>query len=382
MESAKPTPRPAALDADDDSKGQASERVVVEAAAALRGPAASAPFGLLTDSVLEVKWLAQERTEAARRAKVPRPPPPGMQLPESRVDVAQSNPYAAYAAFLRIAAPTAALGADVDDDAPTAGVGEQVQVDENASMVEIARARSRAAASATPYSAGVLARRMLRYHLGRRNRDEFLSFFVGEFDNYDQVCVERKEGMEPGASGGHEHIHCSLSRTGDDGIVAKYYFNGNPSVVFRSRLYRVAVCECSDRGLLEMSIYRPTGKEDEVEALPGCEVFWERYEPGADDEDKGAQALGIERGATRFVGYMTGGGCNLYSREINTRICVMDDLLLTAQDLWVADRAFDGDGNFVYGNRRGIPYKMKRVDPDGPLAWTLSDTPPPDGYVP
>jgi len=68
--------------------------------------------------------------------------------------------------------------------------------------------------------------------------------------------------------------------------------------------------------------------------------------PQTDEVDSGAIIFGIDTGM-RFVGYVKGGGCNLYSNEINERICFMDDLLLTRDDLWVENRAFDTEGKFV-----------------------------------
>lgn len=339
-------------------KALTSEQVLAAAATSLNGRI-PAPFGLLTDSVLELKWRKQEEASQPVEPTEKRPPRPASYCDPVASDVAQSDPYAAFAAFLRIAAPTAAIGDPRQDN--TTG-------------------------NSTPYAAGVLARRMLRYFLARRNLEQFLQFFTGEWDNYEQIAAERANSFLPGIGGGHEHIHCSVQRIREDVVLARYYFNGNPNSIFRSRLYRVRECEQSDRGLIEMSIYRVYGDQSiidpdhpDVAPLHGCEVYWERYEPR--DIDKGAEALGIESG-TRFVGYMQGGGCNLYSTEIEASICVMDDLLLTPRQLWVADRAFDSQGNFVYGNRRGIPYKLNRVDPDGPLAWTLSDEEPPEGYIP
>ena len=83
-------------------------------------------------------------------------------------------------------------------------------------------------------------------------------------------------------------------------------------------------------------------------------------------------------------------------------IRVVDELSLWEDDFWINDRGFDPDtGDFVYGNQRGVPYKMRRVsslihpsafeegDEDGgksesplnlqrridneALAWTLGD---------
>lgn len=259
--------------------------------------------------------------------------------------------------------------------------------------------------NSTPYSPQSLARRMYRYMQAQRNRGEFLEYFRGEFDNYEQVSEQRKLGIQPREGGGHEHIHCSLVQLSDDMLFARYYFNGDPSVVFRSRLYKVYASDETEHGVVEMRIFRfyeeterllkasnydisaiSWDDDDIYDWLEGCEVYWERYKVDEGEDDAGSRDLGISSG-TRFVGYMKGGGCELYSREIDGRIRVMDDLLLTADDLWVADRGFDESGHFVYGNRRGRPYKMKRVNKQSgssdPAYWTLSSNiPAPEGYEP
>lgn len=59
-------------------------------------------------------------------------------------------------------------------------------------------------------------------------------------------------------------------------------------------------------------------------------------------------------------------------------ILIKDDLRVWADRLWVNDRGFDREGKFVYGNQRGVPYKLRRVTSmaDGgstasSLEWTL-----------
>jgi CpeT/CpcT family (DUF1001) len=389
--------------------------------------------GLLTDSVLEVKWKAEQQK--------------GLQgdlcscaTGEARTNhiVPIADP-ARFSDFTRVAAPTARLGhpsstpshspfasvPDPDSGAATGrgleethlhmaalectsdnnGSGDQdVHVDGDG-IVNCARDRPRPIVDTTsfekimPYSPISLAQRMVRYARAKKHCAEFLAFFQGEFDNYEQIAEQRAKGIFPVDGGGHEHIHCSLTVLNEDMLFARYYFNGDPSVVFRSRLYRIYVSDTSESDVIEMRIFRfyeETERKlkasnydisavewddgDVYDWLQGCEVFWERYEPPMGTEDAGCRQLGIADGP-RFVGYMKGGGCELYSREIDGRIRVMDDLLLTSRDLWVADRGFDESGQFVYGNRRGIPYQMKRVDLNGPAAWTLSTGPAPDGYV-
>lgn len=345
---------------------------------------------MLTDSVLELTWKREQNTRSAQPAPQPTRSLPHLQRPcgpcqedAGADELCASDPYKAFAQFTRLAAPTAALGSDEALLPPSLS----------------SRAREELTRRDVPYSAASIAHRLMRYTYGRSNLAEFTSLFVGEWDNYHQIRQERDGGMLPGDGGGHEHIHCSITQIGPELLFARYYFNGNPSIVFRSRLYRVHVPDNSDRGIVEMNIYRfyeETERElkrqnyninaiewdddDVYDWLAGCEVYWERYAP--EDDDDAGRMLGIERGP-RFVGYMKGGGCELYSREIGGRIRVMDDLLLTSGQLWVADRGFDESQNFVYGNRRGVPYKMTRIREDGPLAWTLSATaPPPEGYMP
>ncbi|CAM9292442.1 unnamed protein product [Laminaria digitata] len=302
---------------------------------------------------------------------------------------------------------------------------------------------------------------------------DLLECFQGEFDNYDQVVEDRKAGMPPGPGGGHEHIHCSLKvldadqvppqvangggiggqgRGGDRPLVvvaAKYYFNGDASVVFRYRLYSFHAIPGA-RGGATMKLWRlfpaiegrlraqgydlasfdwggidatlpppqqqqQLGQEKEgvqptdgaartecdeheggvVERIVGCEVYWSRGDSGTstggDSESDGGvvgeldggSAAAAASGATTGMGVGTGvpflglmgeddSGTWIKSQNVDgLEILVKDDLKVWPNHLWVNDRGFDREGNFVYGNQRGVPYKMRRVVAGGPLEWTL-----------
>lgn len=374
-------------------------------------------YGLLTDSILEVKWKKEKEKEkhAAKQSKFSSPDSisskqslPSVTIPD---DICASDPYKAFAHFTRIAAPTAAIGHEdeEDDNHPNPFTSElsvlpTEKTENNGTNHQHERKNlspQRQITKTSPYSAAAIAHRLMRYSYAQQNLADFLQFFCGEFDNYEQIAMERAADMMPREGGGHEHIHCSLTQVSNDMLFARYYFNGDPSFVFRSRLYKVNVSDASDRGIIEMKIYRfyeeteqllksnnydldavSWNDDDVYDWLEGCEVYWEAYRPPDEVSDDACRQLEIQSG-TRFVGYMKGGGCELYSNEIQGRIRVMDDLLLTRDDLWVADRGFDDDNNFVYGNRRGIPYKMKRVHQGDMNAWTLSaNAPAPEGYVP
>lgn len=93
--------------------------------------------------------------------------------------------------------------------------------------------------------------------------DSLLGLFDGEFDNLGQFETERKAGLTPRFGGGHEHIHCSLRDVKLPGApgrhkLAVYYFDGDPTAVFRARLYRLdALAHDEQFGpCVRMQIYR------------------------------------------------------------------------------------------------------------------------------
>jgi len=68
-----------------------------------------------------------------------------------------------------------------------------------------------------------------------------MEWFEGEFDNFQQVWVER----ETKAEHPHEHIHSVFARVavpalGDDVFYVKQYGGGDPTKVYRQRLYSFA----------------------------------------------------------------------------------------------------------------------------------------------
>ena len=137
--------------------------------------------------------------------------------------------------------------------------------------------------------------------------------------------------------------------------------------------------------------------------LHGCDVEW-RPDP---DPDRHAYAYGSAQASSSRVlqpdeahhAVMVNGEATIPSlMNPGSMIRVVDELSLWEDDFWINDRGFDPDtGDFVYGNQRGVPYKMRRVssliqcrneDGDGEsgpqphlqrridneaLAWTLGD---------
>mmetsp|Transcript_18337 Transcript_18337/g.73495 ORF Transcript_18337/g.73495 Transcript_18337/m.73495 type:complete len:347 (-) Transcript_18337:2605-3645(-) len=233
------------------------------------------------------------------------------------------------------------------------------------------------------YSMHSTVRRIAHYLKAKESMNTFVNLFEGEFDNYEQVVEERQKGIKPREGGGHEHIHCQLKLISDptlnDNIIfAKYYFDGNPRAVFRSRIYKVWPVLNEESRELNMRIFRlyeeleqelrsknydPTqvewGDESELVELYGCNVYW-------NDE-------GEDGNSSVFTGYMKEECCQVFSPVVGDFLHIYDDLLLNDTHLSVNDRGFNSEGDFVYGNRIGLPYVMRRLTgEDDPLWWTVT----------
>ena len=101
--------------------------------------------------------------------------------------------------------------------------------------------------------------------------------------------------------------------------------------------------------------------------LHGCDVEW-RPDP---DPERHAYAYGkAQASSSRKLqpdeahhAVMVNGEATIPSlMNPGSMIRVVDELSLWKDDFWINDRGFDPDtGDFVYGNQRGVPYKMRRV---------------------
>jgi len=121
--------------------------------------------------------------------------------------------------------------------------------------------------------------------------------------------------------------------------------------------------------------------------LSGCDVEW-TPDP---DPDRHAYAYGTSSRLhpdDAHHAVMVNGEATIPSMmNPGSLIRVVDELSLWSDDFWINDRGFDPDtGNFIYGNQKGVPYKMKRVASlvgvgtkqerridNEELAWTLGD---------
>lgn len=186
-----------------------------------------------------------------------------------------------------------------------------------------------------------------------------MEWFAGEFDNHLQH-VEEIEAEDPPEQP-HEWIHSifqpvELPVFGDHVFYVEQYTDGDPTKIYRNRIYSFSINE--EMEAIQLTIYSfrdheavigahedPSKLEgltmEDVRTLPGCEVFWKKQ-------------------ADNFIGWMPDGACRVPSRRTGKIIVIDDDLVLTKNEIWIGDRAEDSDGNYVFGNKLGIPHKLMR----------------------
>ncbi|MGJ3232577.1 MAG: chromophore lyase CpcT/CpeT [Oceanicaulis sp.] len=191
---------------------------------------------------------------------------------------------------------------------------------------------------------------------------EFLSWFEGRFDNDHQVFFAEALGVPEDAR--HERIH-SIFRPVDPPQIGAHVFyveqysNADPADLYRQRLYvfepvyetgeiRLDILAPRDPGALAGAHLDPSRLEgltrEDFVAYPQCAVYWRRQE-------------------NQFVGETRRGECRIESTRSGRTLVIEDDLVLTPDAIWILDRAETEEGEYVYGNRAGVPHKLRRARP-------------------
>jgi len=196
---------------------------------------------------------------------------------------------------------------------------------------------------------------------------KFHQWFAAEFDNHEQHWQDNLDLKENPQLQVHEHIHhvfAPLATPVLDGTTyfVKQYMDGDPGKVYRQRLYQFVRNE--QKSALQLNIFRFNDEAkyadahlnpmvfenlslDEVTSYPGCEVYWAYTQ-----DDKGDEY---------FDGTMGNNTCSILSKRSGKRIFFNDTLKLTDNEIWIADKAEDEDGNHVFGNKQGIPHINRKV---------------------
>ncbi len=189
-----------------------------------------------------------------------------------------------------------------------------------------------------------------------RDFKTFLEWFPGVYDNQEQVYFQESLGVPEDLR--HERIHhtfapVDLPAFGEHVFYVQQYLDDEPSKIYRQRIYSFTADY--DEAAIRLKIYTPNNVEalvdahldpskldgltpDDARHMPGCDVFWRKR-------------------AAEFDGQMKEGACNFMSQRSGKRIIIDDDLILSRDQLWISDRAEDEDGNYVFGNKAGVPHK-------------------------
>lgn len=222
--------------------------------------------------------------------------------------------------------------------------------------------------------------------------DEILARFQGDFDNYRQVVEDRSEGLLPRELGGHEHIHCTLVPVATTARLAAFYFDGDPTAIFRFRYYQLVPNEAENtvdtvlytldtalEGLLRQCpdpmqwkrIFVEENGKDRVTLLPKCDVRWSwNLDPVqhayavAHHEHKAQQNSSSDNHDDKGIHAVMVHGEALVESQVmpGMQILIRDQLSLWNDELWIHDRGFEPTTmKFIYGNQRGVPYRLERV---------------------
>lgn len=215
-----------------------------------------------------------------------------------------------------------------------------------------------------------------------REFDTLLGWFAGEFDNAEQVAFAVERGYLKDAVPDRLHstfAPVNLPAVGPHVFYVEQYSDNDPAKVYRQRIYSFSIDKAARA--IRLDIFTPKdagrvrgGQDDaaklagltpaDLEATPGCEVYWRR---------SGGQ----------FVGYMRPGACRIDSKRSGKTIIVTDDLLLGPDLIVISDQAHDLQGGWVFGNKAGIPSELRRsrrwtcwmaaprtaAKPDGGESW-------------
>ena len=186
----------------------------------------------------------------------------------------------------------------------------------------------------------------------------FLAWFPGEYDNNEQVWQQRQDGIAEADL--HERIHhrfvpVDLPTLGEHVFFVLQTADDDLEQVYRQRIYHFEQDAAEEA--IRLTIYRMENEAKYADAwrepalladldpatlttTPGCEVYW-RFN------------------GEYFDGTMQDGACHYFSQRSGREIFITDTLRLTDSEIWIGDKAFDAEGNKVFG--RDVPHKNRRV---------------------
>jgi CpeT/CpcT family (DUF1001) len=194
---------------------------------------------------------------------------------------------------------------------------------------------------------------------------EMLSWFTGEFDNFQQVWQQKEDKLVDSLR--HEHIHSiflpvKMPAIGSSVFFVKQYMDGDTDKIYRMRVYNFSIDNNEKAIRLDILTFKnpsdektyknanltpsvlETLKTENFTSTDGCAVFWRK-----------------EKGI--FIGYMKSKACNFVSKRSGKRVFITDSLRLTPNEIWIRDEAEDENGNYVFGHKAKISHKLMKCRP-------------------
>jgi CpeT/CpcT family (DUF1001) len=191
---------------------------------------------------------------------------------------------------------------------------------------------------------------------------EMLSWFTGEFNNFQQVWKEKEDKIADSLR--HEHIHSiflpvSIPALGKHVFFVKQYMDGDSDKIYRMRVYNFSVDDAEKAIRLDIFSFKNPADEktyknaqntpsvlsgltaDNFTTMAGCGVFWRKEKEG-------------------YTGFMKSRACNFVSKRSGKRVFITDSLRLTPNEIWIRDEAEDENGNYVFGHKGKIHHKLMR----------------------
>jgi len=187
----------------------------------------------------------------------------------------------------------------------------------------------------------------------------FHQWFAGEFDNNEQVWQQGVDEIPENDQ--HEHIHhiflpVNAPAIGENTYFVKQYMDNDPDKIYRMRLYDFTEDQPSNS--IKLTIYTFLDEDKyvssdtnpelltnlssaELTTSTGCEVYW-RLKDG-----------------DYFEGTMIDKACFFYSDRSKKNIYITDTLKLSNSEIWIGDKAFDENGNKIFG--REEQHKNRKV---------------------
>ncbi len=188
--------------------------------------------------------------------------------------------------------------------------------------------------------------------------DLLLQLLEGEFDNYWQARIDRESEVEfP-----HRRVHALFSRVelaalGPHVFYVQQTEDGDSAKIVGQWLYSFRTD--LEQQEIEMSVHTfadPAAMVDahrqpakwkqvrlaDLSSHPGCEIYWQRRE-------------------ILFVGQTLEGACRIGSEHSTDPLVVTEDFRLTADGLWLEQRAETVEGEYAFGPRGGVAQQLRRV---------------------